>query len=194
MKCSTRQQLLMSLTACLLSSCVIYTPTVPDMPYQGTAGRTTYPDTWMTTQPTGIEQAPIPEPVASQPITASAANAPLDLTKPVAPGTMKLTTPAPEPKVTPAPVKKAEPALAPIVSTASSTPNPAAAASTATDLSQITNTGPIPVAMRVPGDPTRVYNPLNPNKTIRVVDKDGKPFPSGKKLKVRGTNFMFYVP
>lgn len=48
--------------------------------------------------------------------------------------------------------------------------------------------------MRVPGDPTRVYNPLNPNKTIRVVDKDGKPFPSGKKLKVRGTNFMFYVP
>lgn len=194
MKRSTRQQLLMSLTACLLSSCVIYTPTVPDMPYQGTAGRTTYPDTWMTTQPTGIEQAPIPEPVASQPITTSAANAPLDLTKPVAPGTMKLTTPAPEPKVTPAPVKKAEPALEPIVSTASSTPKPAAAASTATDLSQITNTGPIPVAMRVPGDPTRVYNPLNPNKTIRVVDKDGKPFPSGKKLKVRGTNFMFYVP
>ena len=118
----------------------------------------------------------------------------LDLTKPVAPGTMKLTTPAPQPKVTPAPVKKAEPALEPIVSTASSTPKPAAAASTATDLSQITNTGPIPVAMRVPGDPTRVYNPLNPNKTIRVVDKDGKPFPSGKKLKVRGTNFMFYVP
>ena len=77
MKRSTRQQLLMSLTACLLSSCVIYTPTVPDMPYQGTAGRTTYPDTWMTTQPTGIEQAPIPEPVASQPITASAANAPV---------------------------------------------------------------------------------------------------------------------
>lgn len=194
MKRSTRQQLLMSLTACLLSSCVIYTPTVPDMPYQGTAGRTTYPDTWMTTQPTGIEQAPIPEPVASQPITTSAANAPLDLTKPVAPGTMKLTTTAPQPKVTPAPVKKAEPALEPIVSTASSTPKPAAAASTATDLSQITNTGPIPVAMRVPGDPTRVYNPLNPNKTIRVVDKDGKPFPSGKKLKVRGTNFMFYVP
>ena len=64
----------------------------------------------------------------------------------------------------------------------------------ATALSQITTTGPIPVAMRVPGDPTRVYNPLNPNKTIRVVDKDGKPFPSGKKLKVRGTNFMFYVP
>ena len=186
--------MLTSLAGCVLSSCVYYTPTVPDMPYQGTAGRTAYPDTWMTTQPTGIEQAPIPDPVTSQPITTSAANAPLDLTKPVAPGTMKLTTPAPQPKATPAPVKKAEPALEPIVSTASSTPKPAAAASTATDLSQITNTGPIPVAMRVPGDPTRVYNPLNPNKTIRVVDKDGKPFPSGKKLKVRGTNFRFYVP
>ena len=62
------------------------------------------------------------------------------------------------------------------------------------DMSQITNTGPIPVATRVPGDPTRVYNPLNPSKTIRVVDKDGKPYPSGKKLKVRGTNFMFFVP
>ena len=188
MKRSTRQQLLMSLTACLLSSCVIYTPTVPDMPYQGTAGRTTYPDTWMTTQPTGIEQAPIPEPVTRQPITPTPANAPLDLTKPIAPGTMKLTTPAPEPKVTPTLVKKAEPALDPIVS------KPAAEVPKTTDLSQITNTGPIPVAMRVPGDPTRVYNPLNPNKTIRVVDKDGKPFPSGKKLKVRGTNFMFYVP
>ena len=61
-------------------------------------------------------------------------------------------------------------------------------------MSQITNTGPIPVATRVPGDPTRVYNPLNPSKTIRVVDKNGKPYPSGKELKVRGTNFHFYVP
>ena len=191
MKRTTRQQLLMSLTACLLSSCVIYTPTVPDMPYQGTAGRTAYPDTWMTTQPTGIEQAPIPDPVTSQPITPSPANAPLDLTKPVAPGTMKLTTPAPEPKVTPAPVKKVESVLEPATPKPAS---PAAEPAKPTDLSQITNTGPIPVAMRVPGDPTRVYNPLNPNKTIRVVDKDGKPFPSGKKLKVRGTNFMFYVP
>ncbi len=191
MKRSTRQQLLMSLTACLLSSCVIYTPTVPDMPYQGTAGRTAYPDTWMTTQPTGIEQAPIPDPVTSQPITPAPANTPLDLTKPVAPGTMKLTTPAPEPKVTPAPVKKVESVLEPATPKPAS---PAAEPAKPTDLSQITNTGPIPVAMRVPGDPTRVYNPLNPNKTIRVVDKDGKPFPSGKKLKVRGTNFMFYVP
>ena len=184
----------MSLAGCMLSSCVYYTPAVPDMPYQGTAGRTTYPDTWMTTQPTGIEQAPIPDPVTSQPITPANANAPLDLTKPIAPGTMKLTTPAPAPKAAPAPVKKAEPVLEPLVTKPAETAKPAAAATKAVDMSQITNTGPIPVAMRVPGDPTRVYNPLNPNKTIRVVDKNGKPYPSGKELKVRGTNFHFYVP
>ena len=60
--------MLTSLAGCVLSSCVYYTPTVPDMPYQGTAGRTAYPDTWMTTQPTGIEQAPIPAQVTTQPI------------------------------------------------------------------------------------------------------------------------------
>lgn len=183
--------MLTSLAGCVLSSCVYYTPTVPDMPYQGTAGRTAYPDTWMTTQPTGIEQAPIPSQVTAQPIPVANPNAPLDLTRPVAPGTLRTAAPIPEPKVTPAPApeKKKEPKLEPLVS------QPAKPAATQpTDLSQITNTGPIPVAMRVPGDPTRVYNPLNPNKTIRVVDKNGKPYPSGKKLKVRGTNFLFYVP
>lgn len=178
----------------MLSSCVYYTPTVPDMPYQGTAGRTTYPDTWVTTQPTGIQQAPIPDPVASQPITPANPNAPLDLTKPIVPGTQSL-TPAPTPKVVTTQQKKAaEPALTPIVTKPAAAAQPTSAATQAVDLSQITNTGPIPVATRVPGDPTRVYNPLNPSKTIRVVDKDGKPYPSGKKLKVRGTNFMFYVP
>ncbi len=80
-------------------------------------------------------------------------------------------------------------------------PAPAAAAKPAsmaerlmTDPKSITNQGPIPVATRVEGDPTRVYNPLDPSKTIRVVDKNGKPYPSGKELKVRGTNFHFYVP
>lgn len=194
MKQSTRHLMFMSLAGCMLSSCVYYTPAVPDMPYQGTAGRTTYPDTWMTTQPTGIEQAPIPDPVTSQPITPANANAPLDLTRPVAPGTMKLTTPTPAPKAAPAPVKKEEPVLEPLVTKPAEAAKPAATATKAVDMSQITNTGPIPVAMRVPGDPTRVYNPLNPNKTIRVVDKNGKPYPSGKELKVRGTNFHFYVP
>ena len=193
---STRYLLFLSLSGGMLSSCVYYTPTVPDMPYQGTAGRTTYPDTWVTTQPAGIQQAPIPAPVATQPVTNP--NAPLDLTRPIVPGTQKLTpAPIPSPKPTPAPqpkAKPAEPELTPIVTKATPAPQPTPTANQPVDLSQITNTGPIPVATRVPGDPTRVYNPLNPSKTIRVVDKDGKPYPSGKKLKVRGTNFMFYVP
>ncbi len=181
MTSNTRLLTYLALTSSLLSSCVYYTPTVPDMPYEGTAGRTKYPDTWVTTQPAGIQQAPIPEPATSQPITPATANAPLDLTQPVAPGAMTSTsTPAPEIPA-PTPIQKVAPA------TPTQTTQP-------TDLSQITNNGPIPVATRVPGDPTRVYNPLNPSRTIRVVDKDGNPYPSGKKLKVRGTNFMFYVP
>lgn len=190
---TTRRILLLPLACGMLSSCVYYTPTVPDMPYQGAAGRTTYPDTWVTTQPAGIQQAPIPDPVTSQTIT-QPANAPLDLTRPIVPGTQRTAPiPAPKPAATTQP-KPAAPALTPIVTKPASTAQPTAAASSATDMSKITNTGPIPVATRVPGDPTRVYNPLNPSKTIRVVDKNGKPYPSGKELKVRGTNFHFYVP
>ncbi len=190
---TTRRILLLPLACCMLSSCVYYTPTVPDMPYQGAAGRTTYPDTWVTTQPAGIQQAPIPDPVASQPIP-QPHNAPLDLTRPIVPGTQR-TAPIPAPKpVTNTQPKPAAPALTPIVTKPAAAAKPTTAASSATDMSKITNTGPIPVATRVPGDPTRVYNPLNPSKTIRVVDKNGKPYPSGKELKVRGTNFHFYVP
>ncbi len=71
---------------------------------------------------------------------------------------------------------------------------PAPAANTSQDPKLITNKGPIPVATPVPGDPTRVYNPLDSSKTIRITDKNGKVYPSGKELKVRGTNFHFYVP
>lgn len=194
---STRHLLILPLLGGMFSSCVYYTPTVPDMPYEGTAGRTAYPDTWVTSQPTGIQQAPIPNP-ATVPSTA-----PLDLTKPINAPTRTISAPIPAPKpavTTQQPVKPAAPALTPIITKPAAAAKPAAtaqAASTAnkvTDMSQITNTGPIPVATRVPGDPTRVYNPLNPSKTIRVVDKNGKPYPSGKELKVRGTNFHFYVP
>lgn len=191
---SIRSFLFVSLVSGALSSCVYYTPTVPDMPYQGTAGRTAYPDTWVTTQPTGIQQAPIPDPVASQPIPTNP-NAPLDLTRPLSTPTRTISAPIPAPKTTPTPQQKTvTPTLTTVVTKPAAAAKPAASASKAVDMSQITNTGPIPVATRVPGDPTRVYNPLNPSKTIRVVDKNGKPYPSGKELKVRGTNFHFYVP
>ena len=64
-----------------------------------------------------------------------------------------------------------------------------------TSLQDITNeNGYIPTAVRVPGDPTRVYNPLVPSKTIRILDKNGNVHPSGTVLKVKGTNYKFYVP
>ncbi len=213
---SYRRAILLPLACSMFSSCIYYTPAVPDMPYQGSAGRTTYPDTWVTTQPTGIQQAPIPSPVTSQYIAPANPDAPLDLTRPIVPGTQRLTPaapiPAPQPKpkvATPKPQPTAPVQTTAVTKPAITTPKPApkpavtakpvvtaqpTSSADSGDMSQITNTGPIPVATRVPGDPTRVYNPLNPSKTIRVVDKNGKPYPSGKELKVRGTNFHFYVP
>ena len=194
MKKSTRHLLILPLIGGILNSCIYYTPTVPDMPYQGSAGRTAYPDTWVTTQPAGIQQAPIPDPVTSQQVTPDS-NAPLNLTQPITAPARTISAPIPTPSPAPAAQPKtAESVLTPIVTKPAAAPQPATTTSAATDMSQITNTGPIPVATRVPGDPTRVYNPLNPSKTIRVVDKNGKPYPSGKELKVRGTNFHFYVP
>jgi hypothetical protein len=171
------------------------------MPYEGTAGRTQYPDTWVVSQPTGINYAPIPDPVTPAtptPIAPSPTNvnAQLDLTQPLTPVTTRITPQpvvTPKPAATPAPAA-AKPATAPKQEAPALRPMPTTTETMPVDMSQITNTGPIPVATRVPGDPTRVYNPLNPSKTIRVVDKNGNPYPSGKELKVRGTNFHFYVP
>lgn len=157
-----------------------------------------------------------PAPVATKaPSAPAVATRPLDLTKPTTPAPApkpvvaapKKPTPAatapvatPKPPVTPpAPVSVAQapttPApSAPAPKVASAPAAPAAAYAAGTDLKSITNQGPIPVATRVEGDPTRVYNPLDPSKTIRVTDKNGQPYPSGKELKVRGTNFHFRVP
>ena len=81
------------------------------------------------------------------------------------------------------------------ISQAQEPATPAPAPAPAKDLQSITNTGPIPTAMPVEGDPTRVWNPLDPKKTIRIINpKTNQPYPSGKKLKVRNTNYFFYVP
>lgn len=144
---------------------------------------------------------PAPKPAATPAPAPAPATKPLDLTTPnvtIAPEPPKpvVTPAAVTPPPAPKPVVVPTPAPAPTPSPAASA-KPAAAASTASagaDPKSITNQGPIPVATRVEGDPTRVYNPLDPSKTIRVTDKNGKPYPSGKELKVRGTNFHFYVP
>ena len=150
-----------------------------------------------------VTPAPAPKPATPAPApkatTPAPATKPLDLTKPavtIAPEPAKpIVTPAPvTPPPAPKPAVTPEPTPAPAPAAAA---KPAASASTASagaDPKSITNQGPIPVATRVEGDPTRVYNPLDPSKTIRVTDKTGKPYPSGKELKVRGTNFHFYVP
>lgn len=184
-----RSLILLCACGAVLPSCVYYTPNVPDMPYQGAKIQSrTYADTWVVTPAAATNPAPQAAPAAAAPaakVTPPApAPAPLDLTKPII---------SPQPATPAAPA--AAPASAAPAAPAVTAPAPAAPAlSTAVDKSQITNTGPIPVATRVEGDPTRVYNPLDPSKTIRVIDKNGKPYPSGKELKVRGTNFHFYVP
>ncbi len=179
-----RSLILLCACGAVLPSCVYYTPNVPDMPYQGAKIQSrTYADTWVVTPAAATNPAPQAAPAAAAPTAKvtppASAPAPLDLTKPI---------------ISPQPAAPATPVVAP-ASAEPAAPAPAAPAlGTAVDKSQITNTGPIPVATRVEGDPTRVYNPLDPSKTIRVIDKNGKPYPSGKELKVRGTNFHFYVP
>lgn len=188
---------------------------LPNIPAPAGVPTTTapLPDTWVTipagtTTPQAATLTPAPapatpaaaapaapKPAAPAPAPKPAADKPLDLTKPVvtpAPTPAPKPAPAPEPKPvdpTPAPTPAAAPSPAPAPAAA---PKPAAPAPV--DKKSITNDGPIPVATRVEGDPTRVYNPLDPSRTIRVTDKNGNPQPSGKELKVPGTNFHFYVP
>ena len=189
-----------------LSSCISYSPQVPEIPYHHSYAGTNYqgihtrvPDTWMTEQPgtysssrapqQAVERAvqekklpAIPDPKTDKKAQEAAAKVtpqPLDLSKPLI-----NTTPA-KPTIT---------ANTTGTLTVPTTTPATTAASKPANLSSITNQGPIPVATRVEGDPTRVYNPLDPSKTIRVIDKNGNPHPSGKLLKVRGTNFQFYVP
>ncbi len=199
------------LTGTLLSSCIYYTTPVPEMPYrpykQNPAAASAYNaaaqagNTWYTTPPaattplpsaTGYTEAAIPPPVASpQPALAPAAT-PVPAPAPVKPSSV-ITQPSLKLNpVTPKLATEPKPAT-PAVKPATPAPKEAAPAMPK-DPKSITNTGPIPVATPVPGDPTRVYNPLDSSKTIRITDKNGKIYPSGKELKVRGTNFHFYVP
>lgn len=93
------------------------------------------------------------------------------------------------PKVTsPKPASTAEPTAA-----AKAAPKPATTpAPVAKPEVKVADTPP--VASRVPGDPFRVYNPYEPSKTILIKGANGQPFPSGKKLKIQGTDKYFIVP
>lgn len=177
-----------------LTSCIWDSSPVPEIPYRPR------PVVIRTPQPTDAPQETTTwesAPEASNYITGymqEATNAPLPPT-PAEP----LPAPTPEPPQ-PAPEPPA-PAITPIDLTTPTAPAPATQpiapppAAQPTDPKQITNVGPIPTASPVEGDPTRVWNPLDPSKKIRIINpKTNQPYPSGKKLKVRGTNFQFYVP
>lgn len=194
-----------------LSSCILNTNPVPEMPYRPrrVVVRTQPQQEEPTPEPTTTwETAPTPSSHITETLAERMPTA--VETKPVPP----LPEPPPEPKPAPEPEKPAAPALEPTpakpitpLEITPPTPAPAPAPSAApaapalnsaasdADLKNITNTGPIPTAMPVDGDPTRVWNPLDPSKKIRIIDpKTNQPYPSGKKLKVRKTNFYFYVP
>ncbi|MBQ9095939.1 MAG: hypothetical protein IJY53_06350 [Akkermansia sp.] len=162
-------------------------------------------------QPEPVAQSPIqptavtPKPVAvtPKPVTpvAKPAAKPAGTRITQAPATKPtVTTPKPV-AVTPTPVTPTPVAVTPqpVPTTPAVTPTvptPAPAITSKADLKRITNeNGVIPYAKRVPGDPTRVYNPLAPDLTIRTVHPTtGKPLPKDTILKVSGTEFMFKVP
>lgn len=162
-------------------------------------------------QPEPVAQAPIhpsavtPKPVAvtPKPVTPAAKPAakPTGTRITQAPAAKPTVTPpkpvavAPKP-VTPTPVAVTPQPVPTTPTVAPTVPAPKPTITSKTDLKSITNeNGVIPYAKRVPGDPTRVYNPLAPDLTIRTVDPTtGKPLPKNTILKVSGTEFKFKVP
>ena len=192
--------------------------TIPEMPYRPSPTPAT-PESQEEEQPaptTTWETAPPADSFISRPTPPPAPESKAPKIPDPAPVNRASTpkpTPLPEPAAAPAPAPKPaeavkpirpleeSPFTAPAAPTAAPEPiapapaAPAPATASAADLKNITNNGPIPTAARVEGDPTRVWNPLDPSKKIRIINpKTNQPYPSGKKLKVRGTNFQFYVP
>lgn len=104
------------------------------------------------------------------------------------PTQLSLQPSAPTPYITETP----QPSSSSVVPTLNSNTNnssPTTTASTATKY---------PVATQVPGDPTRVYSPSDPTKTVKIVDRFGNRQKSGKKLydpyAPAGTKVIFLVP
>ena len=207
---------LLMVTGVVLGSCVgVQRVNLPDMPYRKPIQRTTLPPNTapvtpvLPTAPTGAGSgAAIPAPkVTPPPAPKPATHTPTTAPKPATPAQPKL--PKPEQPKLPTPTVPTTPAVPPPApSTPSIThptvtppaptvsPNPPATpAPTSAPAKKITNEGgKIPVAVQVEGDPTRVYNPIDPSRKLRIIDKNGNRVSSGKKMKVPGTDFIFIVP
>lgn len=207
---------LLMVTGVVLGSCVgVQRVNLPDMPYRKPIQRTTLPPNTapvtpvLPTAPTGAGSgAAIPAPKVTPPPAPKPATPPTTTApKPATPAQPKL--PKPEQPKLPTPTVPTTPAVTPPApSTPSIThptvtppaptvsPNPPATpAPTPAPVKKITNEGgKIPVAVQVEGDPTRVYNPIDPSRKLRIIDKNGNRVSSGKKMKVPGTDFIFIVP
>ena len=213
---------LLMVTGVVLGSCVgVQRVNLPDMPYRKPIQRTTLPPNTapvtppaLPTAPTGtgsgaaipapkVTPTPTPKPTVTHPTTHTPATTPAPATpaqpklpkpeQPKLPAPTVPTTPAvaPTPAALPTPaVTPTTPTVTPPAPTATPTPAP-----TPAPAKKITNEGgKIPVAVQVEGDPTRVYNPLDPSRKLRIIDKNGNRVSSGKKMKVPGTDFIFIVP
>lgn len=208
---------LLMVTGVGLGSCVgVQRVNLPDMPYRKPIQRTTLPPNTAPVTPPALPTAPtgtgsgaaIPAPKVTPPPAPKPATPPTTTApKPATPAQPKL--PKPEQPKLPTPTVPTTPAVTPPApSTPSIThptatppaptvsPNPPATpAPTPAPVKKITNEGgKIPVAVQVEGDPTRVYNPLDPSRKLRIIDKNGNRVSSGKKMKVPGTDFIFIVP
>lgn len=95
---------------------------------------------------------------------------------------------APNPYITGTP----QTTTSPVVPTLNQYPNNSVSTPTSS------STAKYPVATQVPGDPTRVYSPSDPTKTVKIVDRFGNRQKSGKKLydpyAPAGTKVIFLVP
>lgn len=209
---------LLMVTGVVLGSCVgVQRVNLPDMPYRKPIQRTTLPPNTapvtpvLPTAPTGTGSgAAIPAPKVTPPPAPKPATPTTTAPKPATPAQPKL--PKPEQPKLPTPTVPTTPAVTPPAPSTPSTPSithptvtppaptvspnpPATPAPTPAPVKKITNEGgKIPVAVQVEGDPTRVYNPLDPSRKLRIIDKNGNRVSSGKKMKVPGTDFIFIVP
>ncbi|MGN0874996.1 MAG: hypothetical protein ACI4OZ_07400 [Akkermansia sp.] len=215
---------LLMVTGVVLGSCVgVQRVNLPDMPYRKPIQRTTLPPNTapvtpvLPTAPTGAGSgAAIPAPKVTPPPAPKPAVTPKPAThipattpKPATPAQPKL--PKPEQPKLPTPTVPTTPAVTPPAPSTPSiihptvtppaptvSPNPPATPAPTpapAPVKKITNEGgKIPVAVQVEGDPTRVYNPLDPSRKLRIIDKNGNRVSSGKKMKVPGTDFIFIVP
>lgn len=152
---------------------------VNDRPYRPIATST------VTEQPTGLQYTDFSSGMSDPGLMSPQMNTGYQTT----PSTqLPLQPSAPNPYITETP----QTTTSPVVPSLNTYPN------TTVPTPQSSATAKYPVATQVPGDPTRVYSPSDPTKTVKIVDRFGNRQKSGKKLydpyAPAGTKVIFLVP